>query len=122
LAQDLIANKFSLKHLIRTIVKKPDVSAQRCPERVQPAGQAQLRRYYPRRMTAEVLFDAVSQVTDSPTTFAGLRRRHSPKRAIMLPGRVVHVVLPRCVRGSAALSACECERVTDANLAQRCTC
>ena len=43
-------------------------------------------RYYPRRMSAEVLFDAVCQVTDSPTAFGGLPQdRFAPKRAIMLP-------------------------------------
>ena len=60
-------------------------------------------RYYPRRMSAEVLFDAVSQVTDSPATFAGLPQRQARAEAgDHAAGRVVPVVLPRRVRPAAA--------------------
>ena len=37
-------------------------------------------------MSAEVLFDSVNQVADSPAGFGGLPTdKHAPKRAIMLP-------------------------------------
>jgi hypothetical protein len=76
-------------------------------------------RYYPRRMTAEVLFDAVCQVTDSPSAFAGLPGdRHAPTRAIMLPDESFKSYFLDVFGRPQRISACECERVTEANLAQ----
>ena len=60
-------------------------------------------RYYPRRMAAEVLFDAVSQVTDSPAAFGGLPHRQArAEPGDHAAGRVVPVVLPGRVRPAAA--------------------
>ena len=43
-------------------------------------------RFYPRRMSAEVLFDAVNQVTNAKANFGGLPTdKYAPNRAIMLP-------------------------------------
>ena len=57
-------------------------------------------------MSAEVLFDAVCQVTDSPATFDGLPHRQARAAAgDHAAGRVVPVVLPRRVRPAAAASA-----------------
>src|SRR5262249_25632299 len=76
-------------------------------------------RYYPRRMMAEVLFDAVSQVTGSPPAFAGLPGdRHSPSRAIMLPDESFKSYFLDVFGRPLRQSACECERVSEANLAQ----
>src|SRR5262249_28520309 len=76
-------------------------------------------RYYPKRMSAEVLFDAVSQVTDSPTPFGGLPQdRFAPKRAIMLPDESFSSYFLDVFGRPQRISACECERVSDANLAQ----
>ena len=76
-------------------------------------------RYYPRRMAAEVLFDAVCQVTDSPAAFGGLPQdRHAPKRAIMLPDESFPSYFLDVFGRPQRISACECERVSEANLAQ----
>ncbi|HZT81063.1 MAG TPA: DUF1553 domain-containing protein, partial [Gemmataceae bacterium] len=76
-------------------------------------------RYYPKRMTAEVLFDAVCQVTDSPAGFNGLPQdRHAPKRAIMLPDESFASYFLDVFGRPQRISACECERVSEANLAQ----
>ena len=54
-------------------------------------------------MSAEVLFDAVCQVTDSPTAFGGLPQRPvRPEPGDHAAGRVVRVVLPGRVRPAAA--------------------
>ena len=47
LAKDLVDSKFSLKHLVKTIVQEPDLPAQRDAERVQQARQAGLRPLLP---------------------------------------------------------------------------
>ncbi|HZT83514.1 MAG TPA: DUF1553 domain-containing protein, partial [Gemmataceae bacterium] len=76
-------------------------------------------RYYPKRMTAEVLFDAVCQVTDSPAGFNGLPQdRHAPRRAIMLPDESFTSYFLDVFGRPQRISACECERVSEANLAQ----
>jgi hypothetical protein len=76
-------------------------------------------RYYPRHMAAEVFFDAVCQVTDSPTPFGGLPQdKHAPKRAIMLPDESFASYFLDVFGRPQRISACECERVTEANLAQ----
>jgi hypothetical protein len=70
-------------------------------------------------MSAEVLVDAVSQATGSPTTFAGLPRdRHAPARAIELPDEAFPSYFLDVFGRPQRISACECERVSEANLAQ----
>ena len=70
-------------------------------------------------MSAEVLFDAVYQVTDSPAPFNGLPNdRYAPKRAIMLPDESFPSYFLDVFGRPQRISACECERVSEANLAQ----
>ena len=70
-------------------------------------------------MAAEVLFDAVCQVTHSPAAFPGLPTdKHAPTRAIMLPDESFASYFLDVFGRPQRLSACECERVTEANLAQ----
>src|SRR5262249_22616694 len=67
----------------------------------------------------EVLLDAVCQVTDSPTPFAGLPTdKFAPKRAIMLPDESFASYFLDVFGRPQRISACECERVSEANLAQ----
>ena len=69
-------------------------------------------------MIAEVVFDAVCQVTNSPATFQGLPTdRHAPTRAIMLPDESYRSYFLDVFGRPQRISACECERVTEANLA-----
>src|SRR5437660_8579714 len=75
--------------------------------------------YYPRRLGAEVLYDAVCQVTNSPTQFGGLPQdQHAPRRAIMLPDESFSTYFLDVFGRPQRMSACECERVSEANLAQ----
>src|SRR5207248_11247397 len=76
-------------------------------------------RYYPKRLSAEVLLDAVCQVTDSPTQFNGLPKdRNAPTRAIQLPDEAFTSYFLDVFGRPQRISACECERVNEANLAQ----
>jgi hypothetical protein len=119
LAKDLIEHKFSLKHLIRTITRSRTYQLSALPNEFNKNDKRAYSRYYPRRMSAEVLFDAVCQVTDSPAAFNGLPRdKHSPNRAIMLPDESFQSYFLDVFGRPQRISACECERVTEANLAQ----
>lgn len=118
LAQSFVENKYSLKSLVKTICKSRTYQLSSTPNDFNSADKQSFARYYPRRLSAEVVFDAVGRVTDSPTAFQGLPTdKLSPNRALMLPdesfGSYFLDVFGRPQRNS----ACECERVNDASLA-----
>jgi hypothetical protein len=119
LAQELIKSKYSLKHLIRVICKSRTYQLSSTPNDFNKHDKQTYARFYPRRMSAEVLYDAVNQVTDAPAQFGGLPAdKHSPTRAIMLPDESFPSYFLDVFGRPQRLSACECERVNEANLAQ----
>ncbi|HEX5270972.1 MAG TPA: DUF1549 domain-containing protein, partial [Gemmataceae bacterium] len=119
LAKDLADHKYSLKHLIKTICKSRTYGLGSEPNEFNKNDKQAYSRYYPKRMSAEVLFDAVCQVTGSPTQFAGLPQdAHAPNRAIMLPDESYQSYFLDVFGRPQRISACECERVSEANLAQ----
>ena len=67
LAENLIENKFSLKALIRTICKSRTYQLSSTPTEFNQSDRQSFARYYPRRLPAEVVYDAVCQVTESPS-------------------------------------------------------
>jgi hypothetical protein len=119
LAQDLVDHKYSLKHLIRTICKSRTYGLSSTPNEFNKHDKQAYSRYYPKRLSAEVLFDAVCQVTGSPSQFNGLPQdSHAPKRAIMLPDESFASYFLDVFGRPQRISACECERVSEASLAQ----
>ncbi len=119
LAKDFIEHDFSLKHLVKMLCKSRTYQLSAQPNEFNKHDKRAYARYYPRRMGAEVLFDAVSQVTGSPATFQGLPNdKHSPSRAIMLPDESFTSYFLDVFGRPQRISACECERVSEANLAQ----
>lgn len=119
LAKDLVKNKFSLKHLVKVMVKSRTYQLSAMPNEFNKNDKKAFARYYPRRMSAEVLYDAVNQVTNSPGGFAGLPNdKHAPNRALMLPDESFPSYFLDVFGRPLRISACECERVSEANLAQ----
>src|SRR5205823_9691470 len=112
-------HKYSLKQLIATICKSRTYQLSSVPNEFNKNDKQAYARYYPKRMGAEVLFDAVCQVTDSPAGFNALPQdSHAPKRAIMLPDESFASYFLDVFGRPQRISACECERVSEANLAQ----
>jgi hypothetical protein len=119
LAQNLVENKYSLKSLIKTICKSHTYQLSSMPNDFNKHDKQTYARYYPKRLQAEVLLDAVCQVTASPTQFGGLPTdQHAPNRAIMLPDESFASYFLDVFGRPQRISACECERVSEANLAQ----
>src|SRR5438094_8962185 len=119
LAADFAEHKYSLKHLVRTICKSRTYQLSSVPNDFNKHDKQAYARYYPRRMPAEVLLDAVCQATDSPAQFNNLPRdSHAPHRAIMLPDESFQSYFLDVFGRPQRISACECERVSEANLAQ----
>jgi hypothetical protein len=119
LAKELTDNRYSLKHLIRVIAKSRTYQLSSTPNAFNQHDKQNYARYYPRRISAEVLFDAVNQVAAAPAGFGGLPTdRHAPNRAIMLPDESFASYFLDVFGRPQRISACECERVSEANLAQ----
>jgi hypothetical protein len=120
LAKDFVAHGYSLKHLVRTLCRSRTYQLSAVPNEFNKHDKQAFSRYYPRRLSAEVLYDAVNQVTGAASEFGNLPRdRFSPsKRAIMLPDEAFPSYFLDVFGRPKRVSACECERVTDANLAQ----
>jgi hypothetical protein len=119
LAADLVKNKYSLKGLVKTIVKSRTYQLSAVPNEFNKNDKQAYARYYPKRLGAEVLLDALCQVTDSPTQFGGLPGdRYAPKRAVQLPDESYSSYFLDVFGRPQRISACECERVSEANLAQ----
>jgi len=101
------------------IVKSRTYQLSSAPNEFNKHDKQSFARFYPRRMQAEVLYDAVSQVTNTPAAFGGLPTdKHSPNRAIMLPDEAFQSYFLDVFGRPQRISACECERVSEANLAQ----
>ncbi len=117
LAQYFAASGYNLKGIIRAICRSQVYQLSAIPNQYNAVDKQYFSRYYPRRLAAEVLFDAVNQVTGSEAKFDGL----SPgTRAVCLPDNSFNAssyFLTVFGRPDSA-SACECERSQDASLAQ----
>jgi len=117
LAQHFIDSKYDLKQLIRTICSSSAYQLDAQPNAYNLADAQNFSRFYPRRLPAEVLLDAINQVSKSRETFTA---QPAGVRAVQLPDDKFNSqsfflsVFGRPENSS----ACECERVSDANLAQ----
>jgi hypothetical protein len=115
LAESFIKSGYDLKALIRTICTSRVYALSSVPTETNARDKQSFARHYPRRMSAEVLLDAISMVSGVPSTFDGLPQG---TRAIDLPDEsVVSSFLDTFGRPKRD-TPCECERVTDASLGQ----
>jgi hypothetical protein len=115
LAAYLVEKKFDLKALMRAILVSETYqrSSQTLPENV--ADTRFYSRYYPRRLMAEVLLDAMSQVTASPTPFAGYP---SGWRSLQLPSATAGSYFLSTFGRPERLVTCECERTSSPTMVQ----
>ncbi|MBI5757821.1 MAG: DUF1553 domain-containing protein [Planctomycetales bacterium] len=115
LADDLRKHGYDLKHLIRTIMAS--AAYQRSAETVSgnEADDRFYSHYLVKRMSAEVLLDAISQVTGVPTEFPDY-----PKglRALQLPDANVNSYFLNAFGRPAREFTCECERTDESNVTQ----
>lgn len=119
LSKELVDKGFSLKHLVKTICKSRTYQLSAEPNETNKTDKQNFARYYPKRLSAEVIYDAVCQVTASPAAFGGVPSdANSPRRAIMLPDESFSSYFLDVFGRPQRISACECERVGEANLAQ----
>lgn len=72
LAKDFVAHKFDLKHVMRTILSSHTYQLSSTANETNVGDTKNFSRSYRRRLPAEVLLDAVTQVTGTRDTFTGL--------------------------------------------------
>lgn len=72
LAKDFASNGYDLKHLMRTIMQSHVYQLSSAPNEHNVADTKNFSRSYRRRLTAEVLLDAVCDVTGVKDSFSGL--------------------------------------------------
>jgi len=122
LAKDVVAHKFDLKHLIRTICSSKTYQLSSLPNDYNQKDKQNFARFYARRLPAEVLYDAVDQVAGVPVKFFGAKgggaAKTSATRAIELPDETVRTPLLTAFGKPDRGSACECERSGAATLTQ----
>ncbi len=116
LTKRFVESGFDLKDLIRTICRSSTYQLSSLPNEHNAGDRLSFSRYYPRRLNAEVLLDAIDTFNGTTTGFAGLP---PGLRAIQIPdsGGVNSYFLTVFGKPAGA-SACECERSGDASLAQ----
>ena len=115
LAQDFISSGYDVKHLIRTITNCYAYRLDSAPQSGNVGDTQTFARFYPRRMSSEVLLDGVSQVLHVPSNFASIP---AGTRAIDLPDENVPSHFLDVFGRPARMSACECERVDAPALTQ----
>jgi hypothetical protein len=115
LARDFIKHKFDVKHVIRTICTSRTYGLSSTANDYNRHDRKNFARYYPRRLQAEVLLDALARATGVPTAFPGMP---PGTRAIQLPDESVPSYFLDIFGRPQRSTACECERLNDATLAQ----
>ena len=115
LCEELVRNDYQLKPLMKLILQSE--TYQRSQE-VLPANQADERfyaRYYPKRLSAEVLLDATSQVTGVPSQF---KDQPAGTRAIQLPDASIDSYFLDTFGRPERLLTCTCERADEPSMTQ----
>lgn len=111
----LVEQGFDLKALMRLILQSSTYqrTSQTLPQNA--ADERFYSHYYPRRLMAEVLLDAMSQVTGSPTHFGDYPLGW---RAMQLPDSNVESYFLKTFGRPDRVITCECERTSDPSMVQ----
>jgi hypothetical protein len=115
LADEFTKSGFNIKHLLQTIMNSRLYQLDSQPT---PANRADDRFYsyfHPKRVAAEALLDAIDQATGVPTKFTKVPLG---TRAIDLPDAQYNNYFLKTFGKPGRQGVCECERVSEPNLAQ----
>ncbi len=117
LEKHFVESGFDLKSLVRVITQSNAYQLSTTPNQYNIADRQNYSRYYPRRLQAESLLDAIDLLTESQTDFPNLP---AGTRAIALPDNSYNRASPflKVFGRPESESVCECERVQSSSLAQ----
>jgi hypothetical protein len=115
LANDFVAHNYDVKHLIRTIMNSAVYQLSSEANATNQSDNVYYSKHIVRRLNAEVILDAMSQVTGAPTAFAGYP---AGTRALQLPDTQVRSEFLASF-GRPARNICDAaERSSDPTIAQ----
>ncbi|MDA1179153.1 MAG: DUF1553 domain-containing protein, partial [Planctomycetota bacterium] len=110
LSADFVASGYDMKHLIRVIVGCYAYRLESMPRANNADDTQSYARFYPRRMSAEILLDGISQILDVPTEFSnGGDFFPIGTRAIDLPDQNVAATFLDVFGRNSSGSSCQCE-------------
>jgi hypothetical protein len=117
LEQHFVGSGYDLKELVRFITRSNAYQLSSIPNEHNVKDRQNYSRYYPRRLQAEVLLDAMDVVAGTQTAFANLP---IGTRAVSLPDNSYNRSSPflQVFGRPEGASVCECERVQSSSLAQ----
>ena len=115
LSRRFIDSGFDVKELVRLICRSKTYQLSSLPNEYNLKDKQNFSRYYPKRLTAEVLYDAFHQVTNSTQGYSGMP---AGSRAVQLPDPAAGTYFLKVFGQPQGNTACECERSQKANLAQ----
>jgi len=115
LVADFVAHRFDVKHLIKTIMSSAAYARSSVPIAGNQADTKYLSHYRVKRLPAEVLLDAIAQVTEVPTNFTGYP---AGWRTLQLPDSKVDNAFLESFGRPARLATCSCERSAEPSMAQ----
>ncbi|HTU16435.1 MAG TPA: DUF1553 domain-containing protein [Gemmataceae bacterium] len=129
LAKDFIAHKFDVKHLMRTIMNSASYQRSSRPLPGNRNDDRFYSHYLIRRLSAEILLDAYSQVTEVPTPFTQISSAAGDSaskyngyplgtRALQLPDSLVVSRFLDAFGRPERSQTCSCERQQDSSVAQ----
>lgn len=112
---ELVASGFDLRQLMRLILNSHTYQLASATTSANATDTRFYSHYYARRLPAEVLLDAVSEVTAMPESFAGYPLG---VRAIQLPDSGLNSYFLATFGRSERVTACACERQGEVTLPQ----
>ena len=115
LAQGFIDSGFNLKWLVKSITSSNTYQLSSLPNDYNLKDKQNFSRYYPKRLTAEVLYDGFHRVTNTTQNFGSLP---PGTKAVQLPDASIGPYFLKVFGQPQGDTACECERSQEANLAQ----
>jgi hypothetical protein len=115
LADDFVKNGYDIKQLVRTIMNSRLYQLDSRPTKTNATDSRFYSHYTVKRLPAEPLLDAIDAVTGVPTKF---EKVPLGTRAIELPDAQYSNYLLKTFGKPKREAVCECERVSDVNLAQ----
>jgi hypothetical protein len=129
LAADFVAKKYDLKHLMRMILNSAAYQRSSKPLPGNAADDRFYSRYLVRRLPAEVILDAYSDITGVPTAFNQIKSAAGDAatpvatypagtRAMQLPDSLLLSRFLEAFGRADRVATCSCERTADASVGQ----
>lgn len=115
LVRDFVAHRCDLKHLMRTIMNSAAYQRSSAANETNRQDERYYSRYVIKRLGAEALLDAISQVTGVPTPFPDYP---AGTRAMQLPDARVNSYFLQVFGRPPRITTCECERSSEPSVQQ----